>query len=142
MREKSAYKTAMVTLRIDQFENAGDLDFMLKNIVGREDYKRRFVMTEHTHETQKLVSRIEQHIEFSSETKEELLAQAYFNLGFVGYGLNHTLKAVNIMLDLYAQSPSKGKRIRLERSMNYLTKSDQYKKGVKEKANKQTKLTE
>lgn len=59
MREKSAYKTAMVTLRIDQFENAGDLDFMLKNIVGREDYKRRFVMTEHTHETQKLVSRIE-----------------------------------------------------------------------------------
>ena len=96
---------------------------MISERINSEDTKRRFCLTEHVHETQKHIKKLEQFVEFSSDMKQHLLAQVYFKMSFIGYGLKHMLKSVGVMLELIENDPHKGKRMRLERPIVYLYKS-------------------
>lgn len=57
--EKTFYRKSMLTLNLDRMENADDLIFMLSERAHYEDANRRFSLNKFTHETEKLVKKLE-----------------------------------------------------------------------------------
>lgn len=109
-------KTCEQTFRL---KDSLHLDYELQDRVGKADPRRRFVLSEHTHKTQISVNRIAKRLA-SMKYSKEVLAQAYLNLGVVGYGLKHTLKACLLLLDLQETSENQGKRLRLHKTLAIL----------------------